>query len=73
MGSIPSRGDVILNIFFLSLLLPGIEAKSVAFSCATQHAIPPEFGGKWTAECLNFGFPMPASFEIPLKAGYLRF
>ena len=31
-----------------------------------QHAIPPEFGGKWGAECLNTRFPLPTM----LCAGY---
>ena len=36
-----------------------------ALSSATQHAMPPELGGKWGTECLNTRFPLPA---FPLSA-----
>ena len=33
-------------------------------SSATQHATPPEFGGKWETESLNTMFPLPIYFNI---------
>ena len=40
--------------------------KYLTLGSATQHAMPPEFGGKWGAECHNTGFPRP---DLPLT-GY---
>ena len=45
VGSIPTRGDKIFNIFISSLWW-----QNAALSCATQHAMPPEFSGKWETE-----------------------
>ena len=30
-----------------------VSRLSASFSSVTQHAMPPEFGEKWEAECLN--------------------
>ena len=40
--------------FFLLEVISKIPALS-----STQHAMPPEFGGKWGTECVNTGFPLP--------------
>ena len=45
--------------------------QSAALSSVTQHAMPPEFEGKWETECLNTGFPLPtmlcAGYSVKLK------
>ena len=33
-----------------------VSRQSAALSFATQHAMPPELGGKWGTECLNTKF-----------------
>ena len=33
--------------------------QSAALSSATQHAMPPEFGGKWGTQGLNTRFTLP--------------
>ena len=38
------------NIFHFFALM---SSQSAAFNSATQHAMPPEFGGKWGVECHN--------------------
>ena len=43
-----------MNILIFFVL---VAEKSAALSTATQHAMPPEFGGKWGTECLNSRFP----------------
>ena len=43
-----------------------VSRQSAALSFATEHAMPPEFCGKWGTVCLNTKFPMPAL----LYAGY---
>ena len=35
-----------------------VSRHRAALSSATQHAMPPELGGKWGAECLNTRFPL---------------
>ena len=40
------------------------QKQSAALSSATQHAMPPEFGGKRGTECLNARFPQ----KIQIKA-----
>ena len=40
--------------------------QSAALNFATQHAMPPEFGGKWGTECPNTWILLPT----PLCAGY---
>ena len=44
-----------LFTFIFSFLHTDFEA---ALSFATQHAVPPELGGKWGTECLNTRFPL---------------
>ena len=45
--------------------------ESAALSSATQHAMSPEFGGKWGTECLNTRFLQPtlvcAGYSVKLK------
>ena len=36
-----------------------VSMQSASLSSATQHAVPPELGGKWGTECLNTRFPLP--------------
>ena len=36
-----------------------VSRLSAALSSATQHAMPPELGGKWGTMCLNYRFPLP--------------
>ena len=43
-----------------------MSRQSAALSSATQHAMPPEFGGKWEIEYLITRFPLPTL----LCAGY---
>ena len=35
-----------------------LSRQSAALNSATQHAMPPESGGKWATECLNTRFPL---------------
>ena len=35
-----------------------MSRQSAALSSVTQHAMPPELGGKWGTECLNTRFPL---------------
>ena len=46
----------LLFLFFFSL-------GEVQLSFATQHAMPPEFGGKWRAECVNTRLP-PSTLKL---------
>ena len=48
-----------LFIFIFSFLHSLLSRQSVALSSTTQHAMPPELGGKWGAECRNIRFPLP--------------
>ena len=57
----------IFNIFISSLWSRG---KSAALSSATQHAIPPEFGGNWEAECFNTRFPLSTLPRVGYKYIY---
>ena len=41
--------------FIFSFLRSGVEANA-ALSSVTQHAMPPELGGKWGTECLTTVF-----------------
>ena len=52
-----TRGNYIFISFKLSFLRSGVEAKR-GVSSVTQHAMPPEFGGKWETDCLNAWFPL---------------
>ena len=42
-----------------------------ALSFAAQHTMPPKFGRKWGAECLNTRLPLPtllhAGYSVKLK------
>ena len=54
MGSIPTRGDLILLKFIFPFLRSGVEAHSAALSSATQHAMPPKFDRTLSGtKCLN--------------------
>ena len=59
-----------LNLYFcIFALVPCQEA--AALSSATQHTIPPEFGGKWATEDLITRFLLPtllcAVYSVKLK------
>ena len=47
-----------------------------ALSSATQHAMPPELGGKSGTECLNTRFPLPillcAGYSVKLSLFYFK-
>ena len=47
----------------------------MALSSATQHAMPPELGGKWGTEYLNTRFPLPtllcAGYSVKQKNIYI--
>ena len=43
-----------------------VTMQIAALSFATQHLMPPEFGGKWGTECFNTRFSLPTL----LCAGY---
>ena len=58
------RCNVYLNLYFHFFAL--VSRQSSALSFASQHAMPPESGRKWGAECLNTRFPLPTM----LCAGY---
>ena len=49
--------NIYLNLYFHFLAL--VSGQSSALSSATQHAMPPVFGGKWGTEFLNTRFPLP--------------
>ena len=51
------RWNIYLNLYFHFFAL--VSRLSSALSSATQHAMPPDFGGGWGTECLNTGFPLP--------------
>ena len=53
---------------FIYILISSLwrRGKTQRFTSATQHAMPPEFGGKWGTDCLYTRFPLP----ILLCAGY---
>ena len=36
-----------------------VSRLSAALSSASQHAMPPEFGGKWETKCPNTTFLLP--------------
>ena len=61
MGSIPTRGDEILNLYFDFFAL--VSRLSAALSSATQHAMPPELGRTWETECLNTRFPAVSGIQ----------
>ena len=61
----------IFNIFIASLCR---RSKSTALSSDTQHAMPPEFIGKWRTECSNTLFPLPtlcAGYSVELRKNML--
>ena len=56
-----SRGHDTFNIFIFFAM---VTRQSAALSFATQHAMPPEFGGKWLTKCLSTRFPLlPAAHK----------
>ena len=57
VGSVPTRGDIYLNLYFHFFAL--VSRLNAALSSATQHAMPPEFGRKWLTEYLNTRIPLP--------------
>ena len=56
--------NIYLNLYIRFFTL--VSKQSAALTSATQHAMPPEFGGKWATECLNTRFTLPTL----LCAGY---
>ena len=53
---VSTRGNEIfiyLNLHFHIFVLVALLKKSAALNAATQHAMPPEFDGKWGTKCLN--------------------
>ena len=48
-----------------------VSRRSAALSSSTQHAMPPEFSGKWGTECINTRFPLPTllcvGYSVKLK------
>ena len=71
VGSIPTWGDEIFIYIYIIISSTWCRGKSAALSSATQHAMPPEFGGKWETECLNTRFPRPtllcAGYSVKMK------
>ena len=59
------KWNIYLNLYFHFFAL-SLSRQSAAMSSATQHTMPPKFGGKWGTACLNTGFPLPTL----LCAGY---
>ena len=57
VGTIYKSCWQILFLYFHFFAL--VSRLSAAFSSATQHAMPPEFGRKWETECLNTRFSLP--------------
>ena len=69
VGSIPTRESdfLLFNIpFFYALVW-----QRAALSSATQHATPPEFGGKWGTKCISTRCLLPtllcAGYSVTLK------
>ena len=52
-----------------------VSRTSAALCSATQHAMPPELGGKWGTECHNTRFPLPtllcAEYNVKLVFFYI--
>ena len=48
------KWNIYLLLYFHFFAL--VYTQSAALSSATQHVMPPEFGGKWGTECLNTRF-----------------
>ena len=65
-GLVPQsrKWNIYLHLYFHFFAL--VSRHSAALSSTSQHAMPPEFGGKWGTECLNTRFPLPTL----LCAGY---
>ena len=64
-----SREEMKDLLNFLIPFFPVVSRQSAVLSSATQHAMSPEFGGKWGTKCLNTRFP---TFNL-LCAGYSVF
>ena len=58
------KRNIYLHLYF-HFFAP-VSRQSGVLSFATQHAMPPDLGGKWGTECLNTRFPLPTL----LCAGY---
>ena len=59
---LPKMGEEMkyLFIFIFSFFHSSVKIKKATLS-STQHAMPPEFSGKWRTECLNtvpFAYPV---------------
>ena len=71
VGSIPTRGDEIFIYIYIFISSPWYRGETAALNSATQHAMPPEIGGKWGTEGLNTRFPLPtllcAGYSVKLK------
>ena len=48
-----------MKYLFIFSFLRLVSGQSAALSSATQHAMPPEFSGKWGTEVLNTMIPLP--------------
>ena len=46
-----SRGNEIFIKNYIFIFFALVSTKSAALNYATQHAMPPEFSGKWGTEC----------------------
>ena len=49
------------------MLFALVSMQSAALSSTTEHAIPPEFGGKWGTNCLSTMFPLPTLLCLGYK------
>ena len=49
------RLNIYLRLYFYIFAL--VSRQSSALSYGTQHAMSPEFGGKWGTVCLTLGLP----------------
>ena len=58
------KSNIYLHLYFQFFAM--VLTQSETLTSANQHAMPPEFRGKWETKCLNTRFPLP----IPLSVGY---
>ena len=67
------KRNIYLHLYFHFFAL--VSRQIAALSTATQHAMPPELGGKWGTECLNTRFPLPTLLcaEYRQKLIFFRF
>ena len=66
VGAIPTLGNEIFIKIYIFISSLWCRVKNVALTSATQHKMPPDFGGKWGMECFNSRF----SLSTLLCAGY---